>query len=135
MNCGSNLIICNLIRNTIFSQTPETGNLKIKFHFKDSGLNLMEYREAEKQSHPHSVPISQSWSVVYCHYRRRSLYVILHITASLFGYPENLFLGRKLGQGNFGIVCEATHIETQRKWAIKKVNKEKVSVWSSCFTC
>ncbi|XP_067256970.1 serine/threonine-protein kinase 33 isoform X1 [Chanodichthys erythropterus] len=33
--------------------------------------------------------------------------------------------GRKLGQGNFGVVCEATHIETQRKWAIKKVNKEK----------
>uniref|UniRef100_A0A673FRI9 Serine/threonine-protein kinase 33 n=2 Tax=Sinocyclocheilus rhinocerous TaxID=307959 RepID=A0A673FRI9_9TELE len=33
--------------------------------------------------------------------------------------------GRKLGQGNFGVVCEATHIEMQRKWAIKKVNKEK----------
>ncbi|XP_051507936.1 serine/threonine-protein kinase 33-like [Myxocyprinus asiaticus] len=33
--------------------------------------------------------------------------------------------GRILGQGNFGVVCEATHIETQRKWAIKKVNKEK----------
>uniref|UniRef100_A0A671SM10 Serine/threonine-protein kinase 33-like n=1 Tax=Sinocyclocheilus anshuiensis TaxID=1608454 RepID=A0A671SM10_9TELE len=33
--------------------------------------------------------------------------------------------GRKLGQGNFGVVCEVTHIETQRKWAIKKVNKEK----------
>ncbi|NP_001038554.2 serine/threonine-protein kinase 33 [Danio rerio] len=33
--------------------------------------------------------------------------------------------GRKLGQGSFGVVCEATHIETQRKWAIKKVNKEK----------
>ncbi|XP_077084519.1 serine/threonine-protein kinase 33 [Siphateles boraxobius] len=33
--------------------------------------------------------------------------------------------GRKLGQGNFGVVCEATHIETQRKWAIKRVNKEK----------
>lgn len=33
--------------------------------------------------------------------------------------------GRKLGQGGFGVVCEATHIETQRKWAIKKVNKEK----------
>ncbi|XP_055057779.2 serine/threonine-protein kinase 33 isoform X2 [Misgurnus anguillicaudatus] len=33
--------------------------------------------------------------------------------------------GKKLGQGNFGFVCEATHIETQKKWAIKKVNKEK----------
>ncbi|XP_053093849.1 serine/threonine-protein kinase 33 isoform X1 [Pangasianodon hypophthalmus] len=33
--------------------------------------------------------------------------------------------GRKLGQGSFGVVCEATHLETQKKWAIKKVNKEK----------
>ncbi|XP_049321353.1 serine/threonine-protein kinase 33 isoform X2 [Astyanax mexicanus] len=33
--------------------------------------------------------------------------------------------GTKLGQGSFGVVCEATHIETQKKWAIKKVNKEK----------
>ncbi|XP_028812387.1 serine/threonine-protein kinase 33 isoform X2 [Denticeps clupeoides] len=33
--------------------------------------------------------------------------------------------GRKLGQGSFGVVCEATHIGTQKKWAIKKVNKEK----------
>ncbi|XP_063044152.1 serine/threonine-protein kinase 33 isoform X3 [Engraulis encrasicolus] len=33
--------------------------------------------------------------------------------------------GRKLGQGSFGVVCEATHKETQKKWAIKKVNKEK----------
>ncbi|XP_030621003.1 serine/threonine-protein kinase 33 [Chanos chanos] len=33
--------------------------------------------------------------------------------------------GRKLGQGSFGVVYEATHIETQKKWAIKKVNKEK----------
>ncbi|XP_062857240.1 serine/threonine-protein kinase 33 isoform X2 [Trichomycterus rosablanca] len=33
--------------------------------------------------------------------------------------------GRKLGQGSFGFVFEATHIETQKKWAIKKVNKEK----------
>ncbi|XP_076880085.1 serine/threonine-protein kinase 33 isoform X2 [Brachyhypopomus gauderio] len=33
--------------------------------------------------------------------------------------------GKKLGQGNFGVVCEAIHIETQKKWAIKKVNKEK----------
>ncbi|XP_015193532.1 serine/threonine-protein kinase 33 isoform X2 [Lepisosteus oculatus] len=33
--------------------------------------------------------------------------------------------GRKLGQGSFGVVHEASHIETQRKWAIKKVNREK----------
>ncbi|XP_077941416.1 serine/threonine-protein kinase 33 isoform X1 [Gasterosteus aculeatus] len=29
--------------------------------------------------------------------------------------------GRKLGQGSFGVVYEATHIETQTKWAIKEV--------------
>ncbi|KAJ7994964.1 hypothetical protein DPEC_G00254990 [Dallia pectoralis] len=34
-------------------------------------------------------------------------------------------IGRKLGQGSFGVVCEATHNETRKKWAIKKVNKEK----------
>ncbi|XP_058256235.1 serine/threonine-protein kinase 33 isoform X1 [Hemibagrus wyckioides] len=34
-------------------------------------------------------------------------------------------IGRKLGQGSFGVVYEATHMETQKKWAIKKVNKEK----------
>lgn len=33
--------------------------------------------------------------------------------------------GKKLGQGSFGVVYEATHIETQKKWAIKKVNREK----------
>ncbi|KAJ8406444.1 hypothetical protein AAFF_G00300180 [Aldrovandia affinis] len=33
--------------------------------------------------------------------------------------------GKKLGQGSFGVVYEATHIETQTKWAIKKVNREK----------
>ncbi|MBN3322457.1 STK33 kinase, partial [Atractosteus spatula] len=33
--------------------------------------------------------------------------------------------GRKLGQGSFGVVHEASHIETQKKWAIKKVNREK----------
>ncbi|KAM6980637.1 serine/threonine-protein kinase 33, partial [Aplochiton taeniatus] len=33
--------------------------------------------------------------------------------------------GRKLGQGSFGVVCEATHNESKTKWAIKKVNKEK----------
>uniref|UniRef100_A0AAQ5XQJ0 non-specific serine/threonine protein kinase n=1 Tax=Amphiprion ocellaris TaxID=80972 RepID=A0AAQ5XQJ0_AMPOC len=29
--------------------------------------------------------------------------------------------GMKLGQGSFGVVYEATHIETQTKWAIKEV--------------
>ncbi|XP_037315463.1 serine/threonine-protein kinase 33-like [Pungitius pungitius] len=29
--------------------------------------------------------------------------------------------GRQLGQGSFGVVYEATHIETQTKWAIKEV--------------
>uniref|UniRef100_A0A8D2L6H1 Serine/threonine kinase 33 n=1 Tax=Varanus komodoensis TaxID=61221 RepID=A0A8D2L6H1_VARKO len=33
--------------------------------------------------------------------------------------------GRKLGQGSFGVVIEATHKETGIKWAIKKVNREK----------
>ncbi|XP_076011892.1 serine/threonine-protein kinase 33 [Genypterus blacodes] len=32
-------------------------------------------------------------------------------------------LGKKLGQGSFGVVNEATHIETQIKWAIKKICK------------
>ncbi|KAK9542804.1 hypothetical protein VZT92_000635 [Zoarces viviparus] len=31
--------------------------------------------------------------------------------------------GRKLGQGSFGVVYEATHIETQTKWAIKEVSR------------
>ncbi|XP_053305311.1 serine/threonine-protein kinase 33 [Spea bombifrons] len=33
--------------------------------------------------------------------------------------------GKKLGQGSFGVVIEATHRETGKKWAIKKVNREK----------
>ncbi|CAL8380489.1 unnamed protein product [Arctogadus glacialis] len=33
--------------------------------------------------------------------------------------------GRKLGQGSFGVVFEATHVDTHKKWAIKKVNREK----------
>nr|XP_008512417.1 PREDICTED: serine/threonine-protein kinase 33 isoform X2 [Equus przewalskii] len=33
--------------------------------------------------------------------------------------------GRVLGQGSFGLVIEATDKETETKWAIKKVNKEK----------
>ncbi|KAM7406085.1 hypothetical protein PAMP_000487 [Pampus punctatissimus] len=30
-------------------------------------------------------------------------------------------VGRKLGQGSFGVVYEATHIETKTQWAIKEV--------------
>ncbi|XP_063800114.1 serine/threonine-protein kinase 33 isoform X2 [Pseudophryne corroboree] len=33
--------------------------------------------------------------------------------------------GKKLGQGSFGVVIEATHRDTGRIWAIKKVNREK----------
>ncbi|XP_018112735.1 serine/threonine-protein kinase 33 isoform X2 [Xenopus laevis] len=33
--------------------------------------------------------------------------------------------GEKLGEGNFGVVIEATHKETATKWAMKKVNREK----------
>lgn len=35
--------------------------------------------------------------------------------------------GRKLGQGSYGAVYEATHIETQTNWAIKEVYKPAVS--------
>ncbi|XP_059508025.1 serine/threonine-protein kinase 33 isoform X1 [Stegostoma tigrinum] len=33
--------------------------------------------------------------------------------------------GQKLGQGSYGVVIEATHNGTGKKWAIKKVNREK----------
>ncbi|KAM4723197.1 serine/threonine-protein kinase 33 [Rhinophrynus dorsalis] len=33
--------------------------------------------------------------------------------------------GKRLGQGSFGVVIEATHKESGRKWAMKKVNREK----------
>ncbi|XP_073460076.1 serine/threonine-protein kinase 33 [Aquarana catesbeiana] len=33
--------------------------------------------------------------------------------------------GKKLGEGSFGVVIEATHNESGKKWAIKKVNREK----------
>lgn len=35
-----------------------------------------------------------------------------------------------MGQGSFGVVYEATHIETQTKWAIKEVGRPAVSVFS-----
>ncbi|XP_072326982.1 serine/threonine-protein kinase 33-like [Scyliorhinus torazame] len=34
-------------------------------------------------------------------------------------------IGRELGKGSFGVVVHATHISTDRTWAIKKLNKEK----------
>ncbi|XP_016062096.1 PREDICTED: serine/threonine-protein kinase 33 isoform X2 [Miniopterus natalensis] len=38
---------------------------------------------------------------------------------------ELYVFGRILGKGSFGVVIEATDKETETKWAIKKVNKEK----------
>lgn len=39
---------------------------------------------------------------------------------------EQLFtMGRKLGQGSFGVVREAVSVQTGQKWAIKAINKEK----------
>ena len=35
-------------------------------------------------------------------------------------------MGRKLGQGSFGIVREARHKANNETWACKQVNKEKV---------
>lgn len=43
-----------------------------------------------------------------------------------FCLQEFYTFGRILGQGSFGMVSEATDKETGAKWAIKKVNKEKV---------
>lgn len=40
---------------------------------------------------------------------------------------ESYSIGEKLGQGTFGKVYAATHKDTKVKWAIKSVNKEKVS--------
>eukprot|EP00066_Takifugu_rubripes_P019262 XP_011608528.1 PREDICTED: serine/threonine-protein kinase 33 isoform X1 [Takifugu rubripes] len=37
--------------------------------------------------------------------------------------------GRKLGQGGFGVVYEATHIETQTKWAIKEICRPEAGSW------
>uniref|UniRef100_A0A670XPD1 Protein kinase domain-containing protein n=1 Tax=Pseudonaja textilis TaxID=8673 RepID=A0A670XPD1_PSETE len=36
--------------------------------------------------------------------------------------------GRKLGQGSFGVVIEVKHKKTGVKWAMKKVNREKVGI-------
>ncbi|CAF99648.1 unnamed protein product, partial [Tetraodon nigroviridis] len=37
--------------------------------------------------------------------------------------------GSKLGQGGFGVVYEATHIETQTKWAIKEICRPEAGSW------
>lgn len=34
--------------------------------------------------------------------------------------------GEVLGKGSFGVVKEAKHIESDTRWAIKAINKEKV---------
>lgn len=36
--------------------------------------------------------------------------------------------GKELGRGNFGVVKEAIHRATGKKWAVKAVNKEKVCI-------
>ena len=46
---------------------------------------------------------------------------------------ESMFsMGKKLGQGSFGIVREALDLNSGKKWAVKAVNKEKVHslVWT-----
>lgn len=48
-----------------------------------------------------------------------------------FLIQEFYTFGKILGQGSFGMVIEATDKETDTKWAIKKVNKEKVRLTSS----
>ncbi|VFV23235.1 serine threonine-protein kinase [Lynx pardinus] len=48
------------------------------------------------------------------------------ITDSASGKVMEIYtFGRILGQGSFGMVFEATDKETETKWAIKKVNKDK----------
>ena len=52
---------------------------------------------------------------------------------------ETYRIGKQIGSGSFGIVCLATHIETQKQWAIKiisKDNKDKVSgdQWTTCLS-
>ncbi|KAH3726800.1 hypothetical protein DPMN_052670 [Dreissena polymorpha] len=40
---------------------------------------------------------------------------------------------RKLGQGSFGKVYQVRHKSTNVMWAMKFVNKDKVSVWCDIF--
>jgi len=39
---------------------------------------------------------------------------------------EVYIIGKKLGEGSFGIVRKVVHKETNAAWACKAVNKEKV---------
>lgn len=51
---------------------------------------------------------------------------IPHIRIDTGAAIEEIYtFGRILGKGSFGLVIEATEKETETKWAIKKVNKEK----------
>ncbi|GCB62016.1 hypothetical protein scyTo_0004190, partial [Scyliorhinus torazame] len=42
-----------------------------------------------------------------------------------FAIRQIYSFGQRLGQGSYGVVIEATHNGTGKKWAIKKVNREK----------
>ncbi|MBN3291003.1 STK33 kinase, partial [Polypterus senegalus] len=42
---------------------------------------------------------------------------------------------KKLGQGSFGVVYETVHNETGKKWAIKKVNREKQRMYLVTELC
>lgn len=44
----------------------------------------------------------------------------------MFFIQEIYTFGRILGKGSFGMVIEAIDKETETKWAIKRVSKEKV---------
>ena len=46
---------------------------------------------------------------------------------------EVYIIGKKLGEGNFGIVRKVVHKETNVPWACKVVNKEKVCDCISAF--
>ena len=60
--------------------------------------------------------------------------ITLSIKGSFYHSFKTIYnLGRKLGQGSFGVVYEATHLDTKKKWAIKKVNREKVSTFATFF--
>ena len=61
-----------------------------------------------------------------------SLVITLAINGSFYYPIKKIYtFGRKLGQGSFGVVFEATHVDTHKKWAIKKVNREKVSTFAT----
>jgi len=52
---------------------------------------------------------------------------IPHVRVEDEGVIESMFsMGKKLGQGSFGVVKEAKDLSTGKRWAVKAVNKEKV---------